>query len=282
MSTTKLAEAAQQYLIATAHLGACPGTRDVLERALAAVAQAEAKPANSTPAWRCKSCLHLYEEKVTQCDCLTSGQAQEWVEVAVVEAAQAEAKPAPAADGWKLVPLEPTPEMIEAGNAAAHAGGCDLWQLKREVMNAWPAMLAAAPAAPADGDWTTPTTYEQRFTQAVTLLCGRKPEPAMVAAWLDKSSDELQGFAVEHGPAWAQGIVLLDAAAVMADTPTEGVAHGERAPAAPAPEPLTDDDVRLCLTGETSGAVSEREFRAFRAAERAHGIGIAASKGGAE
>jgi hypothetical protein len=48
-------------------------------------------------------------------------------------------------DGWKLVPIEPTPEMIEAGNKAAHEGGCDLWQLKREVMNAWPAMLNAAP-----------------------------------------------------------------------------------------------------------------------------------------
>jgi hypothetical protein len=49
-----------------------------------------------------------------------------------------------------LVPVEPTPQMIEAGNAAAHAGGCDLWQLKREVMNAWPAMLAAAPVAHAE------------------------------------------------------------------------------------------------------------------------------------
>jgi hypothetical protein len=42
MSTTKLAEAAQQYLIATAHLGACPGTREVLKQALASY---EAKPA---------------------------------------------------------------------------------------------------------------------------------------------------------------------------------------------------------------------------------------------
>lgn len=52
-------------------------------------------------------------------------------------------------DGWKLVPVEPTPEMINAGNDAAHAGGCDLYRLTREVMNAYPAMLAAAPAAPA-------------------------------------------------------------------------------------------------------------------------------------
>ena len=52
-------------------------------------------------------------------------------------------------DGWKLVPVDPTPEMISAGSDAAHAGGCDLYQLTREVMNAYPAMLAAAPAAPA-------------------------------------------------------------------------------------------------------------------------------------
>ena len=50
--------------------------------------------------------------------------------------------------GWKLVPEEPTPAMIEAGNKAAHAGGSDLYQLKREVMNAYGAILAAAPAAP--------------------------------------------------------------------------------------------------------------------------------------
>ena len=50
-------------------------------------------------------------------------------------------------DGWKLVPVVPTSEMISAGNDAAHAGGCDLYQLTREVMNAYPAMLSAAPAA---------------------------------------------------------------------------------------------------------------------------------------
>lgn len=47
MSKDKLAEAARQYLIATAHLGACPGTREVLERA---IAEAEAKPAEPV-AW---------------------------------------------------------------------------------------------------------------------------------------------------------------------------------------------------------------------------------------
>lgn len=125
----------------------------------------------------------------------------------------------------------------------------------------------AAPAAPAPSDvrsgWSTPTTYAHRFAHAVSLLCGKWPDASMVEAWLDKSGDGLQDFAASHGPEWAQGIVLLDAAAVMADTPTEGVEHGERAPAAPAhvPEanfgnirPLTDAELdavwaRDCDTG---------------------------------
>lgn len=51
-------------------------------------------------------------------------------------------------EGFVLVPIKPTEAMISAGNDAAHAGGCDLYQLKREVINAWPAMLAAAPLPP--------------------------------------------------------------------------------------------------------------------------------------
>ncbi|CAB4139119.1 hypothetical protein UFOVP336_20 [uncultured Caudovirales phage] len=47
--SNQLAEAARQYLIATAHLGACPGTRDVLGAAIAAhedsLREKAAKPA---------------------------------------------------------------------------------------------------------------------------------------------------------------------------------------------------------------------------------------------
>lgn len=49
--------------------------------------------------------------------------------------------------GWKLVPEEPTEDMVAVGNYEAMKGGSDLWQLTREVMNAYRAMLAAAPAA---------------------------------------------------------------------------------------------------------------------------------------
>ena len=56
-TTDKLAEAARQYLIATAHLGACPGTREVLERA---IAEAEAKPAEPV-AWTLQETLDKRE-----------------------------------------------------------------------------------------------------------------------------------------------------------------------------------------------------------------------------
>lgn len=42
--------------------------------------------------------------------------------------------------GWKLVPIEPTPEMMAAGYMALLALG------KRETAEQWKAMLASAPA----------------------------------------------------------------------------------------------------------------------------------------
>lgn len=46
---------------------------------------------------------------------------------------------------FKVVPVEPTEEMLNAGNEAAQVGGCDLYGLKRELLNGWKAMLAVAP-----------------------------------------------------------------------------------------------------------------------------------------
>lgn len=92
-----------------------------------------------------------------------------------------------------------------------------------------------APAVPADLEG--PTTYAARFTDAVALLCKKAPPADMVAGWLAGGDDHrLQEFAIEHGPAWAQGIGLLDAAHIMAEQPTEGVEHE----AAPKPEPAVD------------------------------------------
>lgn len=88
------------------------------------------------------------------------------------------------------------------------------------------ALPAAEPVG--SGDWTTPTTHLQRFGDAMQLLCaGHRPPDPMLLAWMDKDSDsfELQEFAIAHGPAWAQGIGIIDAALVAAENPTEGVEH---------------------------------------------------------
>jgi hypothetical protein len=78
-------------------------------------------------------------------------------------------------------------------------------------------------------DWRTPTTYLHRFGDSMCLLCdGVRPTDSMLTAWLDNTSEDLQGFAAAHGPVWSQGIVLIDAARLLADTPTEGVDHEYR------------------------------------------------------
>lgn len=78
------------------------------------------------------------------------------------------------------------------------------------------------PSSANGGDWEAPTTVAQRLGDAVQLLCnGKRPPEAMVVGWLDHSSEELQSFCADHGPAWAQGIGLIDAAMVMVDQPTE-------------------------------------------------------------
>ena len=77
-------------------------------------------------------------------------------------------------------------------------------------------------------DHWTPTTYLRRFGDVLTLLCaGHRPTDEIMAAWLDTRRDDLrlQEFACEHGPVWAQGIAVIDAARVLADQPTEGVKH---------------------------------------------------------
>lgn len=74
----------------------------------------------------------------------------------------------------------------------------------------------------------TPTTYIQRFGDAMQLLCGgNRPTDEMMRAWIDLGLDdhELQDFAANNGPEWAQGLAVIDAARVLADQPTEGVDH---------------------------------------------------------
>ena len=74
---------------------------------------------------------------------------------------------------------------------------------------------------------TIKTTYIQRFGDAMELLCRKRPSDDLLKGWLhpEKGDERLQEFAIEHGPEWAQGIVIIDSAHVMADTPEEGEAH---------------------------------------------------------
>jgi len=75
-------------------------------------------------------------------------------------------------------------------------------------------------------NWMTPTTYLHRLGDAMEILCGgHRPPDEMLGAWLNECDDRLQEFACDHGPAWAQGIVVIDAARVLADSPGEGVEH---------------------------------------------------------
>lgn len=90
-----------------------------------------------------------------------------------------------------------------------------------------------------------PTTYQQRFTEVVSLLCRAAPPSDMVEGWLTPDADDhrLQEWAIEYAPNWSQGIGVLDAAHVMADQPAEGEGHETRN-TYPAPG-VPDDSKRL-------------------------------------
>ncbi len=77
-------------------------------------------------------------------------------------------------------------------------------------------------------DWRTPTTWNERFREALTILCGEPPPEWMVNAWFEPGCEsmDLQNWAAEKARMpWAQGIVVIDAAEMLADTPAEGGMH---------------------------------------------------------
>ena len=96
------------------------------------------------------------------------------------------------------------------------------------------------------------TTYAERFTHAVSVLCGAQPPADMVAEWLENidvnGEHRLQSWVLSQAatPSWAQGIVVLDAAHVLANDPEEGMEHEDRPPAAhPAvPDAMTSADIQ--------------------------------------
>lgn len=72
----------------------------------------------------------------------------------------------------------------------------------------------------------TPTTWEQRFSDALALLCGERPAESMVSTWLAHENEDLQAWALNHCPLpWCMGIAVIEAAEYLADQPEEGVGH---------------------------------------------------------
>lgn len=113
----------------------------------------------------------------------------------------------------------------------------------REAMKHAPQPAQATPSIPSDG----PSTYEQRFTAAVAVICGVTPPAALVCDWINKAErhDDLQQWVGSYAPGWAQNIAVLDAAHQMADQPTEGGDHepAQQATQAEAQQPATGEPV---------------------------------------
>ena len=112
-----------------------------------------------------------------------------------------------------------TPKNVTAAIAALHT-----------------AIQQATPSIPSDG----PSTYAQRFTAAVAVICGVTPPAALVCDWINKEErhDDLQQWVGSYAPGWVQNIAVLDAAHQMADQPTEGGNHE------PAQQPATPASVQ--------------------------------------
>lgn len=160
---------------------------------------------------------------------------------------------------------------IEALKASKH-GNCD---------HAWAdeaiAGLQALAEQPAPVQ-RKPTTYAERFTHAVAVLCGAQPPADMVAEWIENvevnGEHRLQGWVLTQAatPFWAQGIVVLDAAHVLANDPEEGEGH-EDAPQAQPSRTLTEWEFKavrnkLCIqqNGESWDLALKDEINALLSA----------------
>jgi hypothetical protein len=154
-----------------------------------------------------------------------------------------------------------------------------------EAVPAKGGLLPAAPVQPLHGE---ATTYAERFTHAVAVLCGAQPPADMVAEWIANvdvnGEHRLQGWVLSQAatPSWAQGIVVLDAAHVLANDPEEGAGHKDRPPAAPTvqePVVLTDELEALFTNIDhaiSSGAWNVQKgsqtWEVIEEAKAAHGI----------
>lgn len=97
-------------------------------------------------------------------------------------------------EGWKLVPVEPTPEMCNAGNRARYNSVCPLWTSILE--EAYAAMIAVAPTSPA-----IPKEPESQLRENIRLLLendGGEGSKRYDATAFLTSRDALRGWLTEQ------------------------------------------------------------------------------------
>lgn len=71
-----------------------------------------------------------------------------------------------------------------------------------------------------------PTTFIERFGDSMEVLCGERPTDQKLSDWHSRKNEELQEFACNKTRLkWAQGICVIDAALLLAESPAEGEGH---------------------------------------------------------
>lgn len=76
------------------------------------------------------------------------------------------------------------------------------------------------------------TTWMERFRESLAAMCGSVPPLEFCEEWVEgiqvNGADRLQNWVFSKGnraPKWAQAIVIIDAAQLLADQPEEGAGH---------------------------------------------------------
>lgn len=129
------------------------------------------------------------------------------------------------------------------------------------------------------------TTWLERFTQALAVLCGGKQPPAeAIRDWDDPGMDShaLQSWAISNAwMEWAQGVAIIDAARLLADQPAEGEGHEESPHPAGAgvalPAQPSDEQVTAALRAACLYDTSESRKDMRKALMAAAGVTVAPS-----
>lgn len=71
-------------------------------------------------------------------------------------------------------------------------------------------------------------TREKRFVQAIRLICRKEPPMRLVSNWFsneEPASYDLQDWCCNNSPDWVQGLAIINAATIMAQSPPEKPTH---------------------------------------------------------